>query len=343
MFFHSDHRKKSHNPLLTFFRLFLSLIIMGILGLGLIQAYKAFSGYDPISLSPQQTFKSLMTSEGAYNFITGLLTFDPKNSLSSAKSALQSGGEASTDPENQVSNAAVVYSFAIVADSHLDYPNLSKALTQAKSKGAKFVIGVGDLSDVGTIDQLTQTKATFDASGLPYYVTPGDHDMWDSRNQKKDASQNFVDVFGQSYQSFTYENTRFILINNADNYLGLDSTQLQWIEDELQNLESRQVQLVFVITDIPLFHPSSDHVMGKTEPKLKGQADHLMSIFSRAGVKQVFSADTHMYSSYKDPVNNLNMMTVGAVTSDRNPQAPRYVMVDVREDGSYNSTQEEIN
>lgn len=315
---------------------------MGVLGLGLLQAYKSFSGYDPISLSPQQTLKGLLTSEGAYNFITGLLTFDPKNSLSTAKSVLQDGTVSTNQTDNHKSNAATLYSFAVIADSHLDYQNLRKALEQAKGDGAKFVIGIGDLSDVGTIDELTKTKAIYDGSGMPYYIAPGDHDMWDSRNQKKDASQNFVDVFGPSYQAFSYQTTRFILINNADNYLGIDSTQLQWIEDELKNIDQPAIQQVFVIADIPLFHPSSDHVMGKTEPKLKAQAEHLMSIFARAGVKQVFSADTHMYSSYKEPTNNLSMMTVGAVTSDRNPQTPRYVMVDVKEDGSYNTMQEEI-
>lgn len=341
MLFKSDHRKKAGNPLLTFFRLLLSLVIMAVLALGLIQAYKSFSGYDPTSLSPQQTIKSLLTSEGAYNFITQILTFNPKDGLESAKTAL-GGDSVSTDPQNPSSDAPILYSFAIVADSHLDYQNLAKALTQAKSADAQFVIGIGDLSDVGTIEQLTKTKQTFDSSGMTYYVTPGDHDMWDSRNQKKDASQNFVDIFGQSYQAFSYKNTRFILINNADNYLGLDSTQLKWVEDELLTLEQTQPTIVFVVADIPLFHPSSDHVMGKTEPKLKNQADHLMSIFARAGVEQIFSADTHMFSSYKDPVNNLNMVTVGAVTSDRNPQAPRFIMVDVREDGSYNIRQVEI-
>jgi hypothetical protein len=215
-------------------------------------------------------------------------------------------------------------------------------LAQAKEEGAQFVIGIGDLSDVGPIDELTKTKAVYEAAGMPYYIAPGDHDMWDSRNQKKDASQNFMDVFGSPYQSFTYKNSRFIIINNADNYVGIDSTQLQWIEDELENVNQTATQQIFVIADIPLFHPSSDHVMGKTEPKLKNQSDHLISIFSRTGVKQIFSADTHMYSSYKEPTTDLPMMTVGAVTSDRNAQSPRFVMVDVREDGSYNTRQEEI-
>ncbi len=342
MLFRSSHHKKANNPILGVFRLFLSLIIMVVLGLGLLQAYKAFSGYDPISLSPQQSLKSLLTSEGAYNFIVGLLTFDPKDSLNSAKSVLQNGGQPTNTPENPPSNAAILYSFAVMADSHLDYQNLARALAQAKAEGTQFVVGIGDLSDVGTIDELTKTKAVYAAADLPYYITPGDHDMWDSRNQKKDASQNFMDVFGAPYQSFTYKNTRFILINNADNYLGIDSTQLAWIEDELKNIDQTATEQIFVVADIPLFHPSSDHVMGKTEPKLKAQADHLMSIFARAGVKQIFSADTHMYSSYKDPTNNLPMITVGAVTSDRNPQIPRFLMVDVREDGSYNTRQVEI-
>jgi predicted phosphodiesterase len=342
MLFRSSHHKKANNPILGVFRLFLSLIIMVVLGLGLLQAYKAFSGYDPISLSPQQSLKSLLTSEGAYNFIVGLLTFDPKDSLNSAKSALQNGGDPTTTPENLPSNAEILYSFAVMADSHLDYQNLAKALAQAKGDGAQFIIGIGDLSDVGTIEELTKTKAVYAAADLPYYIAPGDHDMWDSRNQKKDASQNFMDVFGAPYQSFTYKNTRFILVNNADNYLGIDSTQLAWIEDELKNIDQTATQQIFVVADIPLFHPSSDHVMGKTEPKLKAQAEHLMSIFARAGVRQIFSADTHMYSSYKDPTNNLPMITVGAVTSDRNPQIPRFLMVDVREDGSYNTRQVEI-
>ncbi len=342
MFFHSDHRKKTNNPILGLFRLFLSIIIIAVLGLGLLQAYKAFSGYDPISLSPQQTIKSLLTSEGAYNFLKGLLTFSPQESLKQAQKAIQNEDITTDGLTNPESNAAIIYSFAVLADSHLDYQNLAKALAQAKGDGAQFVIGIGDLSDVGTIEQLTQTKSVYDAAGLPYYIAPGDHDMWDSRNQKKDASQNFMDVFGSPYKAFSYQNTRFILINNADNYLGIDSTQLAWIEDELKNIDQTATQQIFVIADIPLFHPSSDHVMGKTEPKLKAQADHLMSIFARAGVKQVFSADTHMYSSYKDPTNNLPMITVGAVTSDRNPQIPRFLMVDVREDGSYNTRQVEI-
>lgn len=135
---------------------------------------------------------------------------------------------------------------------------------------------------------------------------------------------------------------RYILIYNSDNYLGLDEVQLKWLEDELQRQEQNPSKLVFAITDLPIFHPSSDHVMGKTNEKLKNQADHLASIFKKHGVDEVFSADTHFFSQYKDPTNDLKMTTVGAVTSDRNPQTPRFVLVDIYEEGSYNIKSVEI-
>jgi hypothetical protein len=338
LFRKSDHRKKN-NPLTTFFRLILSLFIMLILGIGLLQAYKAFSGYDPTSLSPAATLKSLLTSEGLYKFINDLLTFNPQAGLSGAKSVLEDGV---TDTDTKRPQAPVLYKFAIIADPHKDYEGLGRAISQAKENGAKFLIAMGDLSDVGTVDELRKTKEQYDLSGLPYYATLGDHDMWDSRDKKNDPNKNFQEVFGSPYQAFTYSNTRFILINNADNYLGVDALQLSWIEDELKKEEKNPSDLLFVIADIPLFHPSSDHVMGKVSDKLRAQAEHLNSIFARHGVDEVISADVHMYSEYIEPTNNLEMTTAGAVTSEKNPQSPRFLMVDVHQDGGYNIQDTEV-
>lgn len=339
MFFHkSDHRKKS-NPLTTFVRLILSLIIILVLGIGLLQAYKSFSGYDPTSLSPKATLKSLLTSEGMYEFVTGLLSFDPKQGLSGAKSVLEEG---TVTPESEKPQVPILYSFAVIADSHKDQANLAEAIAQAKTEGAKFLIAMGDMSDVGTTEELKATKEQYDLSGIPYYPTPGDHDMWDSRDKVNDPNKNFREVFGTTYQSFSYANTRFILINNADNYLGVDEMQMKWIEDDLKKQETDPSDLLFVVADIPLFHPSSDHVMGKVSDKLRGQAEHMMSIFGRHGVDQVFSADVHMFSKYSEPTNNLEMVTSGAVTSEKNLQPPRFLMVDVFQDGSYNIKDTEI-
>lgn len=337
MFGKKGHRKAS-NPILGIFRLFISLIIMAVLGLGLLQAYKSFSGYDPTTVSPQASLKNILTSEGAYEFIVSLLSFSPTGSFDKAKDALTTdrGGSSNTP------SGPVRFRFAVIADSHKDYSNLAKALKQAKDANAKIIVGMGDLSDVGTVEELKKTKEQFDLSGLPYYITPGDHDLWDPRDKNLPAAQNFMDTFGPPYQAFSYDSVRYILIYNSDNYLGLDELQLKWLEDELSKQEQNPSKLIFAIADLPIFHPSSDHVMGKTNEKLKNQADHLASIFKKHGVDEVFSADTHFFSQYKDPINDLNMTTVGAITSDRNPQTPRFVLVDIYEDGSYNIQSVEI-
>lgn len=338
MFGKKDHHRP--NPLVTLFRLLWSLIVIIILGIGLIQAYKGFSGFDPLKLSPASV-KNLFSQDGIYAFVSSLLSFNPTSSVEKAKQIL---GET---PSNNVSNTprsagAIDFKFAIIADSHIDTQNLAKALNMAKSDSAKFIIGIGDFSDVGTLDQLRNTKAQFDTLGLPYYVTAGDHDLWDSRNKKEESVKNFSGVFGNSYQSFTYNSTRIMLINNADNYLGLDEFQIKWVEEELERYAQNPTKLFFVITGTPLYHPSSDHFMGKVTPKLKGQADHLISILKRSGTDEVFSADTHFFSRYQDPASNLKMTTVGAVTLDRNPQTPRFAIVDVYTNGSYNVEETEI-
>lgn len=316
----------------------MSLVIIAILGLGLLQAYKSFSGYDPMKLD-SASLSGLLTSDSAYQWVIKLLTFNPKESLQKGGGILPGSGETREQPK---SSAPVKFSFAVMADSHKDTASLEKALNQVSDAGAKFVIIMGDLSDIGTTEELSATKQVLDNSGLIYYASPGDHDLWDSRDKESNPPKNFTSVFGETYQSLSYDKVRLLLIYNSDNYLGLDGVQLKWIEDELERAAIDRPELIFVFAPTPLFHPSSDHVMGKVTPKLTEQAGHLQTTFKRMGVDLVFSADTHFYSRYSEPKNGLDMLTVGGLTSEKNPQAPRFAMVDILEDGSYNIEETEV-
>lgn len=328
--------------LFSLLRLALSFFIMAVLLLGVYQAYKSFSGIDPLKMSPRGILENFLASEDAYGLINSLLTANPKDSLNKAKEILSEGTNNGSGNSNPTSRSDVLFKFAIVSDSHNDNANLQKALNIAKQQGAKFIVGLGDYSDAGTIDELRNSKVEFDTASLPYYIIAGDHDLWDARDKKGDAILNFKEVYGDPYQSFGYQKIRMILIYNSDNYLGLDPLQLDWIETEVERARQDGVELIFIASSIPLYHPSSDHVMGKTEPKLKNQAQHLISLFEKAGVDEVFSGDTHFFSRYSEPNSGLKMTTVGALTSTRNPQAPRFVLVDVYTDGSYNVQDVEV-
>ncbi len=149
-------------------------------------------------------------------------------------------------------------------------------------------------------------------------------------------------MFGTPYQAFSYQNIRVIIFYNSDNYFGVDALELNWLGEELEANKLQPGRLTFALTSIPLYHPSSDHVMGKVNPKLKDQVEHLTSILAKNGVAEIIAGDTHFFSRYTQPSNSLKMTAVGAVTSSRNPQQPRFVMVDIFDDSSYNIEDVEI-
>lgn len=325
-------------------RILMSMVMITILGLGVLQALKGFSGIDPLKISPQSLGKNILSSDSAYNFLTGLLTFSPKNLgsvlPSQKKGTVSSGVEdnsSSVEPTPKPTpRPQLLFSFALLADSHTDIPDLQKAVSQINETNPNFVIGLGDYSDVGTVDELRNTKKQFDLLKEPYYILPGDHDLWDSLNKGLKAGANFNAVFGQSYQAFTYQNIGFLLIDDSNNYDGIDKAQAEWINSELQMLKGQHLKDIFVFTHIPLYHPSSDHVVGKADPDLVKQADYFIDLFKKQGVSEVIAGDIHFFSQYTEPKTGLKMTTIGAVTSDRNLELPRFATVDVYSDGSYN-------
>jgi hypothetical protein len=340
-----SHKKKSHGPP-AIVRMFLSLIIMAVLALGLLQAYRSFSGVDPLKFSPESLSKALLSSDSLYNFITSLLSVSPSTSLEKAKGLInnktvEGGSSGAVQQEEQKPQAPLAFKFGIITDSHNDNENLKKALALSKQSEVEFVLGLGDYTDVGTVQELQAAKVQFDTAGVNFYTIPGDHDLWDARDKNKNPADNFTQVFGKPYQSFAYQNLRVILLYNSDGYLGIDGLQMKWIEDEVSTA-ALEGKLVLVFASTPLFHPSSDHVMGRINNKLKNQADHLISIFHQNKVSGVIAGDTHMWSEYNEPSTGLKMYTIGAVTSARNPQAPRYAIVEVYTDDSYNVTDVEI-
>ena len=299
--------------------------------------------------------------------IAGVLSFSPAKDLKLSLNNNDAPENNNTSRPTKKSGSPL-FKFALVADSHNNNEDLKKALAQAKAGGAKFVIGLGDFSDVGTIKELEDAKQVFETSGLPFYVIPGDHDLWDSRDKGSVAVNNYSQVFGMPYQAFSDSGVRFILTFNSDNYNGVDDLQFNWLKNELNKVQTNQSKSIYIFLHEPLVHPTSDQVMGsprktgeadssrfgeagsarKTDPailentKIKEQAKELLNNFKNAGVAGIFAGDIHAYTSYTDMASNMNMVTVGAITKERNTEAPRFATVDVYADGSYNISDIEV-
>ncbi len=309
------------------FRLILSVVMFAVLLGGVYSAYKHFSGLDPFKLDPQSVVLGIMSQNKdiseVINKIPGF-----KGKLDTIPRLLP------VQKEGKLLTSKPIFTFLLVADSHNDNINLKKALIQAKDKDPKFIIGLGDYTEVGTLEEMKNAKKEFDATGLRYFLTPGDHDLWDCRNRSFSPICNFEQVFGPPYQAFGFDDFRFLILFNSDNYVGIDQNQMDWLLSEMERAKKEGVKAVYVFLHEPLYHPSSDHIMGRVEQSLKSQAKSLIYEFKDAGVKKVFAGDTHYFSEYEEPVTKLSMVTVGAVTIERNPQAPRYAVVWVFEDGN---------
>lgn len=321
--FKRHYQKRSPNILFVIFRLCLSLIMFGVLLVGTYAAYKHFSGLDPLKLDPQAILNNFLQVKTPRQFLSVLSSIKLTTGLSS-----------------QVSQTPIVMSggfkFVLVADSHNDNRNLRKALTQAKQNfpDLKFIVGLGDYTDVGTLDELKKAKDEFDLTGLRYFLIPGDHDLWDGRDKGFSPISNFNQMFGPTYQSFIFNQFKFILINNADNYIGIDNNQQNWISEELEKSKEEATKGIFVFIHEPIYHPSSEHIMGLVEAKLKLQAKSLIYQLKAAGIKKLFAGDIHYFSEYEEPETKLPMVTVGAAGLERNPQVPRFAVVTIFDDGS---------
>lgn len=302
------HSRRSSNPLFVIFRLILSLTMFVVLLAGLYSAYKHFSGLDPLKLDLQTVI---------YKQRDKIIPLDNL-----------------TKP--QIPTSKTAFQFLLIADSHNDNSNLRKAINQAKTKfpDLVFIIGLGDYTDVGTVNELNAVKIELDSSTLRYFLVAGDHDLWDSRNRNLSGDTNFKEVFGPTFQSFTYDNFKFLLLDNSDNYAGISKNQQEWIEKELEKAKEEHVKGILVFLHEPLYHPSSDHAMGKVDKNLKSQAESLIFQLKQADVKKVFAGDIHYFSEYDEPVTKIPMVTIGAIVTDRNPEAPRYGVVWVFDDGN---------
>ncbi|MDO8498946.1 MAG: metallophosphoesterase [bacterium] len=337
------HHRNSFFPLVLF-RVVLSLAMFLILGLVAYQAFRYFSGAtldaDILKTDPRKIIDEIKASDKSPEAIMAILGL--KTSQGAEEQSVREEKSSSLQRPTPVPSGKRILRFALVADSHNDSQRLTQALKMAEDQEAKFVIGLGDYSDTGTLAELQKAKEVFEASGLPYYTTAGDHDLWDARDKGLSASARFTEVFGSPYESFVDSNIRFIILYNSDNYLGVDALQRKWLDGTLSEAQKEGQKPIFVLMHEALSHPSSDRVMGKGNSEITSQAQELVKLLKDLGVSEAFSGDIHAFTRYRDKETGLNMTTVGAVTEQRNLSLPRFALVDVYEGGGYNIQDVEI-
>ena len=237
-----------------------------------------------------------------------------------------------TDESSPKSNSdretSPILTVAIFADSHSDNINLLKAVSKTKEMSIDTIFHLGDHTDLGVIDKLEEVKGILDQSGLKYYTIPGDRDLWQSV-----GIDNYKQVFGDNFHSITLKGMKFIMLDNSANYTTVDSKLMLWFSKEVEDAD-------FVLLSQPLYHPTFNKVMGVVDgeviAKVKEQAQEILNLIRQSKVKAIISGDQHSASINPDIQNpTLSHIVVGAITSDRNLQSPRFSVLRVYADGNY--------
>ncbi|HSX19068.1 MAG TPA: metallophosphoesterase [Candidatus Saccharimonadales bacterium] len=250
--------------------------------------------------------------------------------------------------DQRIASKSTILTVGLVADSHTENDLLAKALFQLKAANVDFVIGLGDYTNVGTVLELTAAKKAFDHSGFKYYLIPGDHDGWESREKNEGNITNFEKVFGTATtQTFDVQGVQFNLVDNSDIYKGISPGDWSLVTGSL----SKPARLRLVFAHKTPFHPDSAHIMGEDSPEVARQAKDFLALMEGPKgpnepkgpkVDGFFSGDLHFFARFNSPSGSVRITTIGAVTSQRNFQGPRFGILKIYSDYTWDVLDQEI-
>lgn len=222
----------------------------------------------------------------------------------------------------------VAIAVGLISDSESDWDYLETALNELKARGITDVFHLGDISHLGVLADLSMANDYFIKSGLKVHPIPGDRDLWKSKGLEA-----FSSVFVSPYELVEIKGIKFLLINNSDEYEGIDVAQWKYIQENLPSSK-------FVLLHNPIYFGTRSlwgKGMGEYSTSVDSQRKILLDLArSSNNVLAVFGGDQHLFSENLDDTRDtLFHYIVGSTSSDRNLERPNMAVLTVYEDGDY--------
>ncbi|HMK24432.1 MAG TPA: PQQ-binding-like beta-propeller repeat protein [Chitinophagaceae bacterium] len=139
------------------------------------------------------------------------------------------------------------FRFAFISDTHIGSPDgkaeedLRRTVADINQmKDIAFVVITGDITELGTNDEIKRARQILDELKVPWYIIPGNHDSGWSES----GGQIFIKVFGDDKFSFEYSGIRFLGCASGP-YLRMSDghvprSALNWLDDELKKVKPQQ-------------------------------------------------------------------------------------------------------
>jgi 3',5'-cyclic AMP phosphodiesterase CpdA len=160
-----------------------------------------------------------------------------------------------------------------------------------------FVVHTGDIVSGGKTEvlrkQFDDFKKAIEPVKMPFYITPGNHEINDSVNNEI----LFRQTFGSPYQSFNFENSHFILLSSeipseTNRIIG---NQYNWLQKDLK--KNKGVENKFVFIHAP-FYPVSVHV-GDSMDQYPQDRNQVFDLLKRYKISYIFAGHEHLYNKMK--------------------------------------------
>lgn len=177
------------------------------------------------------------------------------------------------------------FTFAVFGDNKDGYLLFEKLLKDIdKRREVSFAIALGDLVPKGKGVYFRRFLKEVQAHlTIPLVTAIGNHDL------NGGSSDNYRQIFGESYYSFTIGETHFIVLH-ATTEAGFDKMELSWLEEELKRGQGAKNRIVFM--HIPPFDPR-----GEGFNKCLQDGKSLLDLFRYYHVTHLFAAHIHGYFS----------------------------------------------
>lgn len=139
------------------------------------------------------------------------------------------------------------FRFAFISDTHIGSPNgaseedLRRTVRDINAmKDIAFVVITGDITELGTNEELKLAKQILDSLNVPWHIMPGNHDTGWSES----GGVMFTTVFGYDKFSFEFNGIRFLgcpsgpYVRMSDGHVPRNA--VNWLDTELKKLSPSQ-------------------------------------------------------------------------------------------------------
>ncbi|MBU1241396.1 metallophosphoesterase [Myxococcota bacterium] len=177
------------------------------------------------------------------------------------------------------------FSFILFSDIQEELSHVQDAFSLMNSvTDARFIISAGDLTDQGEEWELKWFQQEMETLNIPLFSTCGNHDTMDGYDG------DWPRIFGRHSFSFTYQNTRFTLMDSASatidpiNYRLLES----WLDQSAD-------QLHIFTTHIPIIDPNG---FRNGSFRSRQEAGKLLALLARGRVDLTLYGHIHTYMHF---------------------------------------------